>query len=150
MTNKVICVEFLKRWAVANSVHASHVNNIYVVSYEKLKEFIERYGSAPSPAPAEGVISTVTNCPTCGAECTVEGKTTHYYVPRTAPSAQWLPMETAPKDGTYIVLNIPNAAHPLVGNWFSTVSFRNGWWVANTMPVQPTGWLPTPTKNTRE
>jgi hypothetical protein len=27
-------------------------------------------------------IKTVTNCPTCGAECTVEGKTTHYYVPR--------------------------------------------------------------------
>jgi hypothetical protein len=27
-------------------------------------------------------IKTVTNCPTCGAECIVEGKTTHYYVPR--------------------------------------------------------------------
>jgi hypothetical protein len=25
-----------------------------------------------------------TNCPTCGAECTVEGKTTHYYVPTLA------------------------------------------------------------------
>jgi DNA repair exonuclease SbcCD ATPase subunit len=24
---------------------------------------------------------TVTNCPTCGAECKVEGNTTHYYVP---------------------------------------------------------------------
>jgi hypothetical protein len=26
-------------------------------------------------------IKTKTNCPTCGAECTVEGKTTHYYAP---------------------------------------------------------------------
>lgn len=27
-------------------------------------------------------IKSVTNCPTCGAECTVEGDTTHYYVPK--------------------------------------------------------------------
>lgn len=27
-------------------------------------------------------ISSVTNCPTCGAECNVEGDTTHYYVPK--------------------------------------------------------------------
>jgi predicted molibdopterin-dependent oxidoreductase YjgC len=27
-------------------------------------------------------ISSVTNCPTCGAECSVEGDTTHYYVPK--------------------------------------------------------------------
>ena len=27
------------------------------------------------------MIKTVTHCPTCGAECTVEGDVTHYYKP---------------------------------------------------------------------
>lgn len=26
-------------------------------------------------------IKTTTNCPTCGQKCTVEGETTHHYVP---------------------------------------------------------------------
>lgn len=30
---------------------------------------------------AEPTIKSVTNCPTCGAECEVHGNATHYYVP---------------------------------------------------------------------
>lgn len=56
----------------------------------------------------------------------------------------WLPIESAPKDGTYIVLKIENAGHPLVGHWFGGGSFKNGWWCAHTMPVHPSGWIPLP------
>jgi len=55
---------------------------------------------------------------------------------------EWRTMESAPKDGRYILLNVPNAAHPLVGHWFD--GGKNGWWAAHTMPVQPSGWLPLP------
>jgi hypothetical protein len=53
---------------------------------DKLKAEIQS-GRLSTAQPAGGdAIKSVTNCPTCGGECTVEGKTTHYYVPAPRPT----------------------------------------------------------------
>lgn len=52
----------------------------------------------------------------------------------------WQSIESAPKDGTHIFLHGPNFTDPLPGYWFD--GGKNGWWVAFTMPVRPTHWMP--------
>lgn len=49
---KVIDAEFIKNWAIANSVHSMDAKNIYVVSYEKLVEVISK-NSLDAPAAAD-------------------------------------------------------------------------------------------------
>ena len=53
----------------------------------------------------------------------------------------WQPIETAPKDGTHILLRCP-LAPCAVGSWFETKS--TGWWTMNCMPITPTHWMSIP------
>lgn len=58
----------------------------------------------------------------------------------------WQPIETAPKDGTPILMRLEGFEWPDVGAWFD--AGRNGhdygWWQSHTMPVRPTHWQPLP------
>ena len=64
----------------------------------------------------------------------------------------WHPMETAPKDGTYIVLREPRSMPGAsIGRWlaFDEVIFgETGFWEANWDNVHPTGWMPLPELST--
>lgn len=46
-------------------------------------------------------INTVTNCPTCGCECTIQGEETHYYVPKKPemPSDKEIEKESLGEEG---------------------------------------------------
>lgn len=55
----------------------------------------------------------------------------------------WEPIDTAPKDGTLLLLLIKGTCGPDVGHWFQATN--NGWWTSHTMPVEPTHWIPIPT-----
>lgn len=60
---------------------------------------------------------------------------------------EWRPIETAPKDGTEIVLwgVMRGHTHPwkYIGNYFNPYA-KDGWWQAHTMPIEATYWVPLP------
>lgn len=129
--------------AIAEKIPADHP---YQKIAEQARLFIKEHPG--DPAPADGVISTVTNCPTCGAECTVEGKTTHYYVPRTAPSAQWIPVsERLPERNSTVFYwhkgpNGGGSGWPAIADEWRDEHHLD--YATHWMPLPP-----TPTTNTR-
>ncbi len=67
-------------------------------------------------------------------------------------AAQWLPMESAPKDGTRILIRHVALGHPpvYIGHWVDTPHY-DSWEVAECAPddatrfiEHPTGWMPLP------
>lgn len=52
----------------------------------------------------------------------------------------WKPIETAPKDGTELLLW--NGAFRIIGRYYQ--SSTDGWWVANAIPIEPVKWQPLP------
>ena len=66
------------------------------------------------------------------------------FAARLVERTTWQPMETAPKDGSLILMRFDGRS-PDVGEWFPVTSWaRNGWWTCHTMPVHPTGWAALP------
>lgn len=66
-----------------------------------------------------------------------------------ALSAQaWLPIATAPKDGTYVLLTGDGWSYPpaKVGRWYAWEGFdeHDGFWESNSLLVEPTHWMPLP------
>jgi hypothetical protein len=60
--------------------------------------------------------------------------------------ADWQPIETAPKDGTDILVYRPKANKyvPKVGvDWFDA-SYLGGKWMKSNQYFQPTRWMPMP------
>lgn len=69
---------------------------------------------------------------------------------------EWQPIETAPKDGTHVLLWFPELRQPVqVGHFSSTKHIENGrvtyesakWWtgiVLLTKELVPSHWQPTP------
>lgn len=61
-----------------------------------------------------------------------------------AAKPTWQPIETAPRDGTDIIVHRPgckpNAYIPLVG----TDYFKRGQWMQSNGATQPTHWMPLP------
>jgi hypothetical protein len=60
----------------------------------------------------------------------------------------WQPIETAPKDGTPVLLfgkftSLSGAEGGYIGQWFQGYSDR-GWWVVSALPFFPTHWMPLP------
>lgn len=62
--------------------------------------------------------------------------------------SDWQPIETAPKDGTAVLLfgqftnDFPvDARSRQIGQWFQGYSDR-AWWVVNALPFYPTHWAP--------
>lgn len=56
---------------------------------------------------------------------------------------EWQPIETAPRDGTRVLLGYEGAAdydicvwHAALGNWFNEYS--------HPVPITPTHWMPLP------
>jgi hypothetical protein len=52
---------------------------------------------------------------------------------------RWYPIETAPKDGTWMVLTSAKM-FPVIGKWSEVIDG----WVAHSMPQFPTHWMPLP------
>ena len=55
--------------------------------------------------------------------------------------SQWRGMDSAPKDGTYLLMLV-DGYHD-IGRWFDA-SGGGGWWVCHCMPINPTHWMPLP------
>lgn len=59
---------------------------------------------------------------------------------------EWKPIETAPKDGTEVLLwgALKEGMHPwkYIGSWFP--SRDGGFWVAHALRIHPTNWAPLP------
>lgn len=65
-----------------------------------------------------------------------------YAVPITTPTAEgWMPIETAPKDGTSIMLGNPGWLIPTVGSWRHYGHAPAGWTGGGS---NPTHWQPLP------
>jgi hypothetical protein len=62
--------------------------------------------------------------------------------------SEWQPIETAPKDGTYIVLRLFHRLEgAAIGRWFDfgqVIHGVTGYWTANATQVEPTHWMPLP------
>lgn len=64
-------------------------------------------------------------------------------------ASQWQPIETAPKDGTRILLHDANSAakrqpiNTTVGSWWSD-KYRNHWFPDHGFVNKPTHWMPLP------
>lgn len=62
--------------------------------------------------------------------------------------AQWQPIETAPRDGRFVLLCEPKwQAGAVVGKWFDfegVIHGETGFWEAHATQVYPTGWMPLP------
>lgn len=56
---------------------------------------------------------------------------------------QWRTMESAPKDGTSVMLWNEDYARPITGEYFEATKWSNGW--KHTYATQPTHWQPLPT-----
>lgn len=52
----------------------------------------------------------------------------------------WQDIESAPKDGTYVMLYRPCRSHPVFGRW---LDYRGSWW-SEGLPIEPTHWQPPP------
>lgn len=62
-------------------------------------------------------------------------------------ASDWQPIETAPKDGTRVLLSAPRHLH-MIGSWLLVSGVYNhqpAWW-SNNSPIypQPTHWMPLP------
>lgn len=60
---------------------------IAIINDDAIDLFIEQNSLDKSDKSKEMTVDTVTNCPTCGMECTIGGKgtsegSTHYYIPK--------------------------------------------------------------------
>ena len=64
---------------------------------------------------------------------------------------EWQPIETAPKDGSHILLG--NETLSSVGSWLSDMDYGAeyegqlgvaGWWCLDSNDCQPTHWMPKP------
>lgn len=73
----------------------------------------------------------------------------------------WQPIETAPKDGTRVLLFCPAQIGIVVGHWcnnsyhkkprpYWTNDQENLWGVATTRGYQPTHWMPLPQPPAKE
>lgn len=72
--------------------------------------------------------------------------------------SDWQPIETAPKDGTTILIFLPRMKNPIcLGRWWDKVelehgveTYRRAEWMRNGMPAmstlkfEPTHWMPLP------
>jgi hypothetical protein len=60
--------------------------------------------------------------------------------------SRWQPIETAPKDGTHVLLWATGAFYGcVVGRYNSRANNRGGGWLAERFPVpKPTHWMPLP------
>jgi hypothetical protein len=62
--------------------------------------------------------------------------------------SEWQPIETAPKDGTHVVLLVPGCRSvAVVGHWFDfgqVVHGVTGFWEASATQIAPTHWMPLP------
>ncbi len=55
----------------------------------------------------------------------------------------WQTIDTAPKDGTYVLVYRPNWAEAiLVG--YSGPNYPGEWQTAEGIPIRPTHWMPLP------
>jgi hypothetical protein len=55
--------------------------------------------------------------------------------------SEWQPIETAPKDGTTVILFCDRYASPDVAD---VGSYEQGQWVMNGSGWEPTHWMPLP------
>jgi hypothetical protein len=63
------------------------------------------------------------------------------------PSPVWREIESAPKDGTYLLLceaYDDGSWNMVVGRW------DGGWWSKEPFPHEPTHWMPLPPPPTQE
>lgn len=63
------------------------------------------------------------------------------------PANGWQPIETAPKDGTYMVLLLPSGFRYVIGRWFAfgqEIHGSTGFWEAHATTITPTHWIPLP------
>lgn len=54
---------------------------------------------------------------------------------------QWQPIETAPKDGTMVLIAWAGGGYPRTSRWLHN---SQGWAVATTQTLDPTHWMPLP------
>jgi len=57
--------------------------------------------------------------------------------------SQWEPIETAPKDGTWVLIWCGWVGHPR-SSAFEHGSWQNLPWIANSKDYNPTHWMPLP------
>jgi hypothetical protein len=62
---------------------------------------------------------------------------------REEATPKWQPIETAPRDGTRLLLWLPEWKRSEIGSWLSC-SRMLGWWSVQAKPVAPTLWQPLP------
>ena len=58
-------------------------------------------------------------------------------------SPQWLPLDSAPRDGTWVLIWIGWIGNPR-SSAFEHGSWQNLPWVANSKDYNPTHWMPLP------
>lgn len=56
----------------------------------------------------------------------------------------WQPMDTAPRDGTYILLWSPEDACAISGYYHPGEDESDDLWLAGNIIVNPTNWMPLP------
>jgi len=61
-----------------------------------------------------------------------------------AQQAQWLPIETAPRDGRPVLCGWSNGEEPCVCYWREIVSGWSAWHGYPEFDDQPTHWMPLP------
>jgi hypothetical protein len=54
----------------------------------------------------------------------------------------WQPIETAPKDGTEVLVYVPRRLGPLYAGAANTTGKQ--WWSRNLGDIQPSHWMPLP------
>jgi hypothetical protein len=100
---------------------------------------LEALASAPS-APEEWCTNCARHVRPVQPEPTVEVEAQ----PLADSSSQWLPIETAPKDGRWLLLWCGAGLVPMVGNWFTYAASTEGFWQSHTIQVRPSHWMPLP------
>jgi hypothetical protein len=56
----------------------------------------------------------------------------------------WQPIESAPKDGRWLLLLPIGTGVPQVGNWFTFVASDYGFWQSHSLKIEATHWAPLP------
>lgn len=57
----------------------------------------------------------------------------------------WRSIDSAPKDGTWILFYVHRYAVPTVGKWYERGRYESGFWMSSAMQISPTHWMPLPT-----
>lgn len=57
--------------------------------------------------------------------------------------ASWQPIETAPKDGRWLLL-VARSGLPDVGRWFDQGRYETGFWAVHAIRWEATHWMPLP------